>query len=159
MFVLVLVSVSVFVLCCTAVKQARANIPTATDFPAVRHSLATLRHLGRCRVQSMVSPFLFWGPSKQGIYRLESVLVYPLIPQRLNMVPVERRLPGTRATTEDDEFQGTLSGEKRRIFFCTWSGVQIEGRVKWFLKGFGGCALEELLRRFEIDSNVCCKPT
>ena len=120
---LVLVSVSVFVLCCTAVKQARANIPTATDFPAVRHSLATLRHLGRCRVQSMVSPFLFWDPSKQGIYRLESVLVYPLIPQRLNMVPVERRLPGTRATTEDDEFQGTLSGKKRRIFFCTWSGV------------------------------------
>ena len=106
----------------------------------------------------MVSPFLFRDTS-QDIYRLEGVLVYPLIPQRFNMVPIECRLPGSGATTEDDKFQGALSGEKRRIFFCTWPGVQIEGRIKWFLKGFRECALEELLWGFEIDSNVCCKST
>lgn len=73
------------------------------------------------------------------------------------MIPVERGFASPRATAENDEFEGMLAREQRRIRLVdAGPGVQVEIWIKRFLEFFRpGGIKEEFLGRFEGHSDVC----
>jgi hypothetical protein len=94
------------------------NLPTTTEDPAARNSLATLIHFCLCWRSVLVYRFEFTRIVHQS-YRLENVLVDSLVTQRLEVIPVKGRFTRSRAAAEDDQFSGTLPCERGR--HCGWS--------------------------------------
>jgi hypothetical protein len=88
-----------------------ADIPTATDFPSSRSSLATLRHLSLCILVNSKS-----GQSarRYTTYTLEYVLVNTLVAERLQMLLEPRRLSCAGTSTKDHQLEIVLSDKDYR---------------------------------------------
>jgi hypothetical protein len=131
-------------------------IPTTTEFPAARCSLATLMHFGRCsHIQSVLFCFLFYAGKKKEEERKKGVRIWEC-PGSLARTPTAGDISNRMSTCRHPGCRKRWPVRADAVL-KRWVWLQVlvkKTRNRWEVRGYGCLVVERRERDREREAHL-----